>query len=204
MGIVNAERLNNFMSSPQWSRAQKKAAEDVLAGLERSLESRLSGAYITPRQCVEDAPILESGLVATRQVVQSVSSINGTAIAEGDPPPTGWVLDEGKHRLRWRPSTGSPFPPLPSTGVLAFAAPLSVTHVRSIGWVQLVYRGGWDNDSGLALAILQKARNIMINAHDDTVRTRGTDASAPESLNEDWTDEEIESLGTYRNLSAWR
>lgn len=199
MGVVNATRLNHFMSSPEWTPEQSSAAQDVLDGLESQLESRLSGAYITPRTLVEVAPVLESGQVATKQVVHSISSIGGVVIEEDDPLPTGWMLNTGEHRLYWT-STAPLFPPVSS---LYPWAP-SVSHVRAQGSVALIYEGGWGADPGLVLAILKKAAKVMINYHDDSIIIRDTDASKPAPVQEDWTDDEIKSLGTYRNLSAYR
>lgn len=198
MGIVDAKRLNKFMSSPEWTNDQTLAVGDVLDGLERTLESKLSNAFITPRPCVEDAPILESGLVATRQRVQSITVLDGTTIPEGDPIPTGWVID-ARHRLR-RVSA----PPLLSAVPISAYVTNPMGHVRSTGWVALTYLGGWGEDPGLRLVIMKKAANIVRNMHDDTLATSGTDGSQPARAEEEWTDEEIAALGTYRNLAAFR
>lgn len=198
MGVVKADRLNRYMSSPQWKTEQYKAAQDVLDGLERDLESQLCGAYITPRTLMETAPILQSGQVATKQVVHKVTSINGVALADGDPLPTGWWLHPGHKRLYWRGSS----PP-----TLTVSSPLNwnpVGHVRSIGTVELTYEGGWNDDIGLINAIMKKASAIVFNMHDDSLRTAGTDGSRPQPVSTDWTDAEVKALGSYRNLSAYR
>lgn len=200
MPIVNAKRLNNFMSSPQWTGDQEKGVEDILAGLERTLESSLYNAFITPRPCVEDAPILKSGLVATRQRVQSITMLDGTTIPEGDPLPSGWVID-ARFRLR-RIGSIPLLTPLSISSYSPFANPMD--HVRSTGWVSLTYLGGWGDDPGLALAIMKKAADITRNMHDDTLTTSGTDGSQPARVPQEWTDDEIAALGTYRNLSAYR
>lgn len=200
MGIVSAKRLNNFMSNPEWTTGQTKAVEDVLAGLERTLESKLFNAYITPRVCVENAPILASGLVATRQRVQSVTVLDGTTIPDDDPLPEGWTVD-ARLRLR-RVGPLSTLAPLPVSSYTPFADPSAT--VRSVGWVSLTYLGGWGDDPGLALAIMKKAADIVKNLHDDSLTTSGTDGSQPARVEQEWTDNEIKALGTYRNISAYR
>jgi hypothetical protein len=177
------------------------SAQDVLDGLESQLESSLYGTYITPRTLIEVAPILSTGQVATRQVVHSVSSIAGTVLEGDDPLPTGWILNTGEHRLYWTATAPLFLPPVS----ILLPAPSAVVHVRAIGSVPLIYQGGYGADPGLVLAIMKKASKIMINYHDDSIVMRGTDSSKPLPLaGEDWTDDELKPLGTYRNLAAFR
>jgi hypothetical protein len=209
--IVGVERLNKYMSSPQWTASQQDAAADVLAGLESTLESALSGAFITPRPRVEQAPVLESGLVATRQLVAWVTSLDGVATDDPEPPegaapgegqelPGTWTLTEHRLRRIGRPAYSA----LTLAEPTAWGVPASrvggATSTVTIG-----YLAGWGNVPALAKAILDKARAIMWNTHDDTAVMRNTDgAKAPPVPSEDWTDAEIAKLGIYRNLSAWR
>lgn len=195
MGVVTQERLNSFMSNPQWTQGQKAGIQDVLDGLERDLESALCGAYITPRTLIETAPILFSGQVATKQVVYKVLSIDGTELDADDPLPTGWYLHPGHKRLYWDITS------LPSSFLLSSPA---APGVRSIGTVRLTYEGGWGADPGLVGAIMRKASAIVFNLHDDSLRTRGTDGSRPLPMETDWTEAELAALGSYRNLSAFR
>jgi hypothetical protein len=136
--------------------------------------------------------------VATRQVVHKVVSIDGAALAEEDPLPDGWLLQPKQKRL-YRVTSSPPTLTLSSIGLAT-----ALAHVRSIGSVNLIYEGGWGAEPSIVLAILKKAAAIMRNWHDDTVSTRGTDASRPAPAEENWTEEEIKALGRYRNLSAYR
>lgn len=202
MTILTVSRLNRYMNSPEWTEDQKLAAEDVVAGVESRLEDGLYGAYITPRTMVETAPILRSGLVATRQVVHSVTMVDGVTVDDAHPLAYPWVLSE--HRLR---RIGSPQPlTYPPFGL----APSSwgrdtVPHTDAIGQVDLVYQGGWGDDPGVVLALLNKAQSIMLNRFDDSIRARNMDAERSQMVfSEDWTEAELKSLGTYRNLTARR
>jgi hypothetical protein len=214
--IVDVKRLNKYMSSPQWTQDQQDAAADVLAGLESTLEAALHDVFITPRPRVEQAPILESGLVATRQPVAWVVAIDGVAASvteipkgvrpgEGQDLPMPWTLTE--HRLR---RIGSPgfgltgystlFPPDPT----AWGIPAGRVN-GAVGTVTLSYLAGWGDVPALRKAILDKARAIMWNTHDDTAVMRNTDGAKPPPVpSEDWTDTELAKLDVFRNLSAWR
>lgn len=214
--IVDVKRLNNYMSSPQWTDAQQDAAADVLAGLESTLESALYGANITPRSLVEEATVLESGLVVTRQPVAWVASIDGTATdvptmpedatpGEAQTLPSPWTLSGHRLRRIGRPTGllsgySSYFPSEPT----AWGLPPGRIG-GGVAVVTLSYLAGWGNVPALAKAIMDKARAIMFNTHDDTAAMRNTDAAkAPPVPSEDWTDAEIAKLGTFRNLAAWR
>lgn len=204
MTILTTGRLNRFMNSPEWTEDQKLAAEDVVAGVERTLEDALFGAYITPRLMSEVAPVLRSGLVATRQVVKSVSHIDGVAIELDADTPLAypWTLTE--HRLR---RMGSPTPAL-SFGVGGSTTAWggsTVPYTDAVGEVEVVYMGGWDDDAGLVLAMLKKSQSIMMNRFDDAIRARNMDAERSQvTFSEDWTEDELATLGTYRNLTARR
>jgi hypothetical protein len=218
--IVDVQRLNNYMSNPQWSLSQQAAAKDVLDGLESTLESAL-GTYITPRTLTERAAILSGGLVpglqlvATRHPVASVISLDGTAVAdpaEGAAPgfeqvlPEPWVLAE--HRVRRD---------VAATSGYGYGASVDISSLngwpghgggeaaRISGYVSLVYRAGWGDVGALRKAIMDKARAVMHNTHDDTVVMRETDGAKPPPVPaEDWTDAEMAKLGIFRNLAAYR
>lgn len=218
--IVDVPRLNKYMSSPQWNQAQQAAAADVLDGLESTLESAL-GTFITPRTLTERAAVLCGGLVpglqlvATRHPVASVISLDGTTVA--DPPqdaapgfeqtlPEPWTLAE--HRVRRDTSTA---------GGSGYGASVDISSLDGLSWrggaetariagyVSLVYRAGWGDVAALRKAIMDKARAIMHNTHDDTVVMRETDGAKPPPVPaEDWTDAEMAKLGGFRNLAAYR
>jgi hypothetical protein len=202
MTILTVPRLNRFMNSPEWTEDQKLAAQDVIAGVESRLEDGLYGAYITPRTMVEVAPILRSGLVATRQVVHSVGVVDGVTVDEDHPLALPWILSE--HRLR---RIGSPQPvSYPSFGVTPSSwGGDTVPYTDAVGQVELVYQGGWNDDPGIVLALLNKSQSIMLNRFDDSIRARNMDAERSQVVfSEEWTEDELKSLGTYRNLTARR
>ncbi len=142
MTLVTPQRLNDYMNSPEWTQEQQNAVRDILAGLEGELEGHLSGAYLTPRQVFETAPILRSGMLHTRQPVFSVSQIDGVTVDEAHPLQLPWVLTE--HRLR-NTATGQP-----SYGVLTLPSSLTGAwgatrggRVDSHGQATVLYMGGW-------------------------------------------------------------
>jgi hypothetical protein len=213
--IVSVKRLNSYMSSPQWNDDQQDAAADVLAGLESTLESALFGAFITLRPRVEEAVILESGLVVTRQPVAWVTSIDDTATAVPDMPEDAmpgegqelvspWTLTEHRLRRIGRPTLTGGYATLYPSVPTAWGLPAGRIG-GGVGVVTVGYLAGWGNVPALAKAILDKARAIMFNTHDDTAAMRNTDAAkAPPVPSEDWTDGELAKLGIFRNLAAWR
>ncbi|HZA73398.1 MAG TPA: hypothetical protein VE476_10865 [Propionibacteriaceae bacterium] len=214
--IVDVKRLNKYMSSPQWSDDQQQAAADVLAGLESTLEGALSGAFITPRPRTEEVTVLESGLVVARQPIAWVTEIDGTVPdvptmpedaepGEGQALPAPWTLTEHRLRRIGRPGLGLTgysmlFPIQPTAWGVPANRIGSATATVTIG-----YLAGWGNVPALAKAILDKARAIMHNTHDDTVVMRNTDGAKPPPVPaEDWTDAELFKLGIFRNIGAWR
>lgn len=214
--IVDVKRLNKYMSSPQWTDDQQEAAADVLAGLESTLESALSGAFISLRPRVEQAVVLKSGLVVTRQPVAWVASIDGTATddptmpedatpGEGQTLASPWTLTEHRVRRIGSPGFGlTGYSTLTPSDPTAWGLPAGRVG-GAVATVNLSYLAGWGNVPALAKAILDKARAIMYNTHDDTAVMRNTDGTkAPPVPSEDWTDDELEKLGIYRNLAAWR
>lgn len=200
VSIVTAKRLNDYMSSPEWTPEQTTAVQDVLDGLERELESALYGAWITPRRITEVAPILRSGLVATTQVVHTLHRIGDVVVDDAHPPVLPWVLRD--HRLRTL-SPGSP----PASFTLGEAAGWGsgrADTVDSVGRVVVDYDGGWGEDPALVLAILRKAANWANNWTEDSIRITDTDGATPPPMTEEWTADELAALGVYRNLTAVR
>lgn len=202
MGVVTAERLNDFMSSPEWTVEQRDAVQDVLDGLESSLESSLFGAWITPRPTAEVASILRSGLVATRQPVHTVKKVDGVVVDADHPLAAPWVVSG--NRLR-NLLTGVSAPALAFDLSAPNMWPASRPSSGSvIGHVTVEYDGGWGADPALVLAILRKARNWARNWLEDTVRIRDADSEQAPPLLEEWTEPELKALGRYRNLTAVR
>ena len=66
----------------------------------------------------------------------------------------------------------------------------------------LTYARGWGNVPALYQAIIEKAATVMTFYHDDTMVDRATDGQKlPQLPPRTWTDDEVKSLDTYRNLS---
>lgn len=217
MSLVTLERLHRYMNSPEWTEEQKDAIGDILRGVQGQLEGCLSGANLVPRQMYEVAPILPSGLLATRQPVFSVQKIDSVVVDGTHPLQLPWVHTE--HRLRHTSPAGylSGVLALPSTTDAWGAA--SVPRVENVGRATVLYMGGWgenpaadgtDNPalcdtSALVLAILAKAKAIVRNRFDDSIVINGTDnENAPRLERETWSKEELAPLGIFRNIGARR
>lgn len=191
MPIVSRAELHKFMSEPEWSPGQQDAADMTLAGVESSLEDHLYGAPISPREPMfEVAPVSPRGIVMTSYPVFSVGMIGDVVVDEDHPLAAPYTIRGGYVRVVPTASTSYPlYPTYPSYSPGASSA------------VSLTYRPGWGSIDGLRIAILRKAKNIMQDAHDDTMVARGTDATRLPALPPvEWTESEIKSVGTYRNL----
>lgn len=199
MSIVTVEQLIKKLSSIVWNDEQEQIAQIVLDGVEEALEDRLYGAPISPRfSRAELAPILDSGQVATRYPVYSVSALDGTDITLDieHPQADWWTLEKG---VLWRSSAEAPL-----TQTYPYGGG-RVPHTRNTGAVLVTYRPGWGNRPALALAILNKAADIMGETQDDSLKVRNTDGTKlPPLPPMEWSDKEIASLDTYRNLTAFR
>lgn len=201
MPIVDAERLNRFMSEPRWSPDQYEEAEDLMVMLEAALEAELN-IKISPVTFTESCTVLDSGLVDTRYHVYGVSVLNGTTIPDGDPLPAGWVIRD--HWLRWD-TTGLSSPPTFSLlGGWAYG-PHTVGRVQGSNSISLTYRAGLGDEPAIRRKLLSKGADIMNYRHDDTVTVRGLDSSEPAPApSQDWSDAEIESLSRFRIIDMWR
>src|SRR5512145_590904 len=196
MALVTAERLNNHMNNPTWSDDQRDEAEQICEQVEARLSGRLGGVPLTPVPFSERVAVLRTGLVATKYPVFSVSEINGVAIAEGDPLPEGWIIQDNRLRAVTASAPGS----LTVSSLLTPSFDIS-GRVEGVAAVSVAYLAGWGPKKALVDAILDKAKAVMTNQHEDTVVVRELDATAPPPEDEDWTEDEInDTLGIYRNL----
>lgn len=205
MAIVDAARLNRFLSSPNWTEEQAREAEDILDEWEAQLGDQLA-TYITPVPWSESAPVLPSGLVATRHPIASVTSVDGVAVDEAHPLPGTWFLPPAPDaRLRWKDPSGFP-PPAPSFSLMTGWSPIGIPpHVNSIGSITIDYLAGWGNLPALRAALLSKAGVVFLNRHDDSVQVRNLDSSEPPPLpTESWTDADLKPLQIYRNITVWK
>lgn len=189
MSIVSVPELHKYLSEPEWSSSQEQTAQSVLNGLESQLEDRLYGAPISPRPPITETAYVtpRSGIVMTEFPANAVTAIGDVLIAEGDPLPTGYVLRGGYLRLA---PTPAPTYLVPYPGDRGLAA------------VTLTYSPGWGKVDALFQAIIEKAATIMTWYHDDTMTARATDGQKlPQLPPRTWTDDEVKSLDTFRNLS---
>lgn len=218
MTVVTPAHLNHYMNSPEWTEEQKMAVGFILRGLESELSGHLSGANITPRQMHEVAPVLSSGLVATRQPVFTVLQVDGVAVDDDNPLQLPWVHTEHRLRHTRSPSTSYGLLTLPSASTAWGEA--NIPRVDAVGQVTVTYMGGWginptvegvDNPalidtSALFLAILKKAKAVTNNRFDDRIGT----SSGAENENvvrperENWNKDELAALGIFRNIGAHR
>lgn len=211
MGIVNENRLNRFLSEPQWSDSQWLEAAALCASVEANLEGALS-TFISPRPYVERVSILGTGLVATRHPVVSVSSIDDVAVPDpGDATvlPSTWTLQE--RRLRWIDIDNYPPLPNPSFSLLGGWSPIGTVQRMEgvIGSVKVSYQAGLIGEpttrARLELAVLRKAGTIFLNRHDDTVVVRDLQSQQPPPIpSEDWSDAELMPYQDLRNIAAFK
>lgn len=216
MAIVSGQDLNDFMSNPPWTDDQHRQADKLCRQLESSLAAALGGAPIDPIPWVEEADILDKGLVSTRYPVHAVRKIDTTTIAEGDPLPEPFMLQG--HWLRLKPGTSwgitSPFTPGITSvsldglaGLAGFGAGSVYEMPRSsiLGRTLVEYDAGWGPEGALELAILRKAEAIFGWRNSDTVQISGTNADkAPARPSQDWTEDELKKLDVFRTITITR
>lgn len=198
MPLVSVARLSAYMNNPSWSEEQREEAEKICAEREARLGSLLN-TPLTPIPWVETVAVLSTGLVATTYPVFAVTTLNGAAVPDGGPLPDGWVIQNNRLRATSAtvPSSLTLGSLMPSVGVFG--------RVDGIGSVSVEYQAGWGPLPALVDSILEKAKAVMTNRHDDTITIRDLDAEAPAPEKEDWTDDEItKNLGIYRNLVVFR
>lgn len=190
MAIVSRTELHKYLSEPEWSPGQQETATNLLAGLESQLEDRLFGAPISVRDPVtETCGVTPRGIVMSEYPVFSVDLVADVVVDEDHPLAAPYTIRDGYLRIDQGIGGVSDYPGWPSC-----AHPLAA--------VTLTYRPGWGPVPALKQAILEKAGTIMQFYHDDTMVARATDGQRLPALPpRTWTEDEVKSLGTYRNLS---
>lgn len=198
MAVVDAQRINDFLSNPQWNPAQWQECATLCEQKEALLADRLN-TKITPEPWTEEAPLLSTGLVGTTYPVYQVTRLNGADIPTGDPLPDGWLVQN--HRLRRPPSTTFGL-----TGGFTLGGLSGLpARVENVGVVSLSYLAGFGAVPSLVASIVERVAAVMVNRHDDSVTvTEDGQARARAPLSEEWTDDDIAALGIYRNLVVFR
>lgn len=205
MGVVNAQRVNEYLSQPFWNESQWAEAERLCVEREDDLAGRLVSP-ISPIPYSESATVLDTGLVATTYPVFSVTEFLGLPVDEDNPMPVGWVLRQ--HRVRAQP--GLSVPALGSAwGALWPVTGGAAPRIQGSGQVAIVYEAGWGPVPALVNAIVRKVAGVMKNRHDDTIVTDDAGSASGRqtpTAPEEWTDNELAGLGVYRNPRgmAWR
>lgn len=192
MSIVSVPELHKYMSEPEWSNGQRQVAQSVLDGLEGELEDRLFGAPISARSPITETAWVtgQRGIVMTEYPLNAVTVINGTEVPEGDPLPAPYSIRDGYVRVA----------PTAETSMLGY--PSYPPPRAALTQVTLTYSPGWGKVPALMQAIQEKAATVMMWYHDDTMVARATDGQKLPALPpRTWTDDEVKSLGTYRNLA---
>lgn len=204
MAIVDAQRVNRYLSDPFWTENQWTEAETLCVEKEDELAGRLVSP-ITPIPFSEVAAVLDSGLVATTYPVVTVTAFLGDPVDEDNPLPEGWALIN--HRVR---NTAN----APALGTLTSSTFWTLSNgaasrIQGGGRVNIDYQAGWGAAPALANAVLRKVAAIMKNRHDDTLITDDAGSASGKqtpTVREEWTDNELATLGVYRNPRgmAWR
>jgi len=202
MAVVDAQRVNRYLSEPFWTESQWAETETLCVEKEDELAARLVSP-ITPIPFSEMAAVLDSGLVATSYPVATVTSFEGAPVDETHPLPAGWVLIN--NRVRATPAT-TVFPSIDMVGVGALSV---ASRIQGGGQVNIGYQAGWGPVPALVNGIVRKVAAIMKNRHDDTLVTddagSATGKQTP-TVVEEWTDKELATFGVFRNPRgmAWR
>jgi hypothetical protein len=200
VAIVDAQRLNRFLGSPDWDDDQLSEAEDTLDEVEDELANRLN-TLITPEERTESARLLASGLLMTGYPVFSASSINGQDVPDGGTLPAGWVIQDHYLRAINPSAPGMGFQPVAGLSSFTSFFPENPGLIQ----VPVTYQAGWGNVPALRQAILRKAGIRFNNRNDHTVVVRDLDATEPPALGpEDWTDDEIAVLSRFYNHQVRR
>jgi hypothetical protein len=200
VAVIDAEKLNAYMGTPEWSQSQWAEAEDLCVTKEGDLAALLNCPISPEGPYAEVATVLDSGLVATTYPVYSVSSFQGVVLA-GGVLPAGWELT--RHRVRRAQSATAP---LLTTSASLLGGPFGgfADRLKGQGAVAITYLAGWGDIPALRGAILTKAAAVMTNRHDETMRVTNLDAAGPQPLREEWNAADLAKLGIYRNLVVVR
>jgi hypothetical protein len=199
MPLITPERLNSYLSGPDWSDVQWLEAADVCAEVEGELEARLNARISAGPARTESGALLDDGTLVLSAPVHTVTELDGTTIT-GGALPTGWQLLDGTLSSTETSLAYSVGYPTLSGG----AGLVGAHHGFTVRAVPIVYLPGWGDVPALRSAILRKIQARWLNRHDDTVTARNLSAEAPQPLPEDWTDDDVKRLHVYRWPTVWR
>lgn len=194
MPIVTVDQVNDYLSNPPWSAAQRNACTLLIAGCQEQLANYL----LVPIDLVErteTVPILRSGLLATSAPVNTVLTIDGVA-------PVGDVLPAGYF---WRDKDRGWLATTPLDQIVVSATALDLlTGVTPLSRVVVAYLAGWGAKADLTGGIIRKVAAVMHNRHDDTVTAHQVDAENPPPIKEEFTDQELRLFNARRRISGGR
>lgn len=194
MPIVTVDQVNDYLSSPPWSEAQRRACALLIADRQEQLRGYLQ-VPIDPVRRVERVPILASGLIATTAPVHTLFSVDGV-VAVGDVLPVG---------VYWRDRDNGWLCTAPVDQLVASVRTLDLlAGVPGVLRVTVDYLAGWGAKADLAGGIIRKVAAVMINRHDDTVTAHQLDAENPPQIKEEFTDQELRLFNARRRISGGR
>lgn len=209
MAVVDAQRVNDYLSSPEWNDTQWAECERLCVEREDDLAARLV-CPIAPIPYAETATVLDTGLVATTYPVFAVTEFLGNPVDDDHPLPDGWALIRNRVRTMDAFAAGALLSFGLSTSLgLSTSASGPSARIQGSQSVAIAYEAGWGPAPALVGAIVRKVSAIMKNRHDDTLITDDAGSASGRqvaTVREEWTDNEIVGLGVFRNPRglAWR
>lgn len=194
MPIVTVDQVNDYLSNPPWSPAQRSACALLIDERQEQLRGYLQ-VPIDPVRRTERVPILPSGLIATTAPVHTLLSINGVAPVED-------VLPEGYY---WRDQDNGWLATTTADQFIAATSALDLlAGVSGPYRAMMDYMAGWGDKADLVGGIIRKVAAVMINRHDDTVTAAQLDAENPPQIKEEFTEQELRMFNARRRIAGGR
>ncbi|MGH3986588.1 MAG: hypothetical protein ACRDTZ_04635 [Pseudonocardiaceae bacterium] len=188
MAIISVDEVNDHLSSPPWSQAQRDSVARRIDKLQADLAAWLQ-CPIDPEPRAESVPVAaKTGLVLATWPIYHLQTVDGLA-CNGVPPP-GYTWTQPYRLALTTPDVA------PSDWS---SRPFSLLHgVYGLRTVVLTYLAGWGPHRMLRGALLDKTAAYATNRHDDTVVARELDATAPPAMKEEWTEQELTLLRSFK------
>lgn len=188
MAIVSVDEVNDHLSSPPWSQAQRDSVARRIDKLQADLAAWLQ-CPIDPEPRAESVPVAaKTGLVLATWPIYHLQTVDGTAC--NGTPPEGYVWAAPYRLALAVPDT------VPSGWSSRSFSLLHGAHAQR--GVALTYLAGWGPHQMLRGALIDKAAAYATNRHDDTVVARELDATAPPAAKEEWTEQELTMLRAFK------